>query len=79
MLGTGIKSIVKGIRGTFISYSGFEILFIFYPFINENVKIKKPAFKSIIFTTIVYTLYTMLTLLYLGINASQNFYGLLLL
>ncbi|WP_409069963.1 GerAB/ArcD/ProY family transporter [Clostridium sp. FAM 1755] len=73
LLGSGIKNVVKGIRGTFISYSGFEILFIFYPFIDENVKIKKPAFKSILFTTILYTLYTMLTLLYLGINTSQKF------
>ncbi|AVQ39917.1 hypothetical protein C7M56_14985 [Clostridium botulinum] len=73
VLGSGIRNIVKGIKGTFISYSGFEILFIFYPFINENVKIKKPAFKSIIFTTILYTLYVVLTLLYLGINASQKF------
>ncbi len=75
MLGVGIKNIIKGIKETAISYSGFEILLIFYPFINRNVKIKKPAFKSITFTAILYTLYTLSTILYLGINASQNFYA----
>lgn len=73
MLGVGVKNIIKGVKETAISYSGFEILLIFYPFINRNVKIKKPAFKSITFTTILYTLYTLSTILYLGINASQKF------
>ncbi|EKN42394.1 spore germination protein [Clostridium botulinum CFSAN001627] len=73
LLGVGIKNIIKGIKETAISYSGFEILLIFYPFINRNVKIKRPAFKSIAFTTILYALYTLSTILYLGINASQKF------
>ncbi len=73
LLGVGVKNIIKGIKETAISYSGFEILLIFYPFINRNVKIKRPAFKSIAFTTILYALYTLSTILYLGINASQKF------
>ncbi|KOM97699.1 hypothetical protein ACP49_11685 [Clostridium botulinum] len=73
VLGVGVKNIIKGIKETAISYSGFEILLIFYPFINRNVKIKRPAFKSIAFTTILYALYTLSTILYLGINASQKF------
>lgn len=35
VLGVGIKNIIKGIKETAISYSGFEILLIFYPFINR--------------------------------------------
>lgn len=74
ILGSGIKNIIKGVKGTAISYAGFEILFIFYPFLDKNIKIKKPALKSIAFTTLIYTTYTLATILYLGIDSSQKFF-----
>ncbi|MGO5064921.1 MULTISPECIES: GerAB/ArcD/ProY family transporter [unclassified Clostridium] len=73
ILGAGIKNILKGVKETIISYSGLEILLIFYAFMDPNIKIKKPILKGITFTTVIYTLYTLLSILYLGINASQKF------
>ncbi len=73
MLGAGIKNILKGVKETTISYSGLEVLLIFYAFMDPNIKIKKPILKGITFTTIIYTLYTLSSILYLGINASQKF------
>lgn len=45
VLGVGVKNIIKGVKETAISYSGFEILLIFYPFINRNVKIKNQLLR----------------------------------
>ncbi len=42
---SGSKNIIKGVKETAISYSGFEILLIFYPFINRNVKIKNQLLR----------------------------------
>ncbi|WP_409069965.1 GerAB/ArcD/ProY family transporter [Clostridium sp. FAM 1755] len=70
LLGSGIKNIINSTKKTTIAYSGAEMLLILYPFINKNVEIKKIGIKSISFITIVYTL---LTILYLGINCTDKF------
>ncbi|WP_195923212.1 GerAB/ArcD/ProY family transporter [Clostridium tepidum] len=74
ILGSGIKNILKGVKETIISYSGLEILLIFYAFTDPNTKIRKPILRGIAFTTVIYTSYTILSILYLGISASQKFF-----
>ncbi|KKM42712.1 hypothetical protein FDF54_03475 [Clostridium botulinum] len=73
VMGSGVKSIVNATKKTIIGYSGAEMLLILYPLVGENVKLKKIGFKSISFITILYTLYTLLTILYLGVNATDKF------
>ncbi len=50
------------------------MLLILYPLVDENIELKKIGFKSISFITILYTLYTLLTTLYLGINITNKFF-----
>ncbi len=73
VMGSGVRSIVNATKKTIIGYSGAEMLLILYPLVGENVKLKKIGFKSISFITILYTLYTLLTILYLGVNATDKF------
>ena len=73
VLGSGIKNIINATKKTIIAYSGIEMLLILYPLVDENIELKKIGFKSISFITILYTLYTLLTTLYLGINITNKF------
>ncbi|WP_027625868.1 GerAB/ArcD/ProY family transporter [Clostridium lundense] len=73
IFGAGVQNILKGIKETTTAYSGIEILFIVYPFVDENVSIKKIAFKSVAFISIIYTLFTLITILYLGVDAALKF------
>lgn len=73
IFGTGVKDILRGTKETIIAYSGMEALFILYPFVGSSVNVKKPAFKAVIFTCAVYILFTLITILYLGIDTSLKF------
>lgn len=73
ILGAGIQNILKGIKETTTAYSGIEILFVLYPFVDKNVSIKKIAFKSVAFIAVTYTLFTLITILYLGVDTTLKF------
>ncbi|GAA0724471.1 endospore germination permease [Clostridium malenominatum] len=73
VLGSGVLTIIKGVKETATIYSGVEILFIIYPFLHTNVNIGKCGLRSIIFITIIYTLFTIVTILYLGIDTTLKF------
>ena len=45
-----------------------EILFLIYPFIDDQNKIKSSALKSVLITCFFYTWITFMTIYYLGIN-----------
>ncbi len=49
------------------------MILLIYPLLKDNKKIKKCGFKSIIFITVVYFLFTIIDILYLGIEASLKF------
>ncbi|KAJ53471.1 spore germination protein (amino acid permease) [Clostridium tetanomorphum] len=73
VLGSGVNNIIKAVKGTATAYSGIEILFIVYPFLDSYINIKKSGIKSIIFACSVYTLFTISTILYMGIDTSTKF------
>ncbi|WP_251859439.1 endospore germination permease [Clostridium sp. Marseille-Q2269] len=68
-----IKNIVTGVKDIIESYAGVEMLLILYPFVNEEVKLKKVGITSIIFITLIYTLYTVSTVSYLGPDTASKF------
>ncbi|MHB9922979.1 GerAB/ArcD/ProY family transporter [Clostridium botulinum] len=72
-LGSGVLNIIKGVKETVFSYTQIEMILLIYPFLKDNNKIKKCGLKSIIFITLVYFLFTMTDILYLGIGASLQF------
>ncbi|MCS4482889.1 spore germination protein [Clostridium botulinum] len=49
------------------------MILLIYPFLKDSNKIKKCGLKSIIFITLVYFLFTIIDILYLGIGASLQF------
>lgn len=73
IFGSGALNIIKGLKETIVSYAGIEALLIIYPFADMNINIKKCGLKSIAFTSTIYTLFTMVTILYLGIDTTSIF------
>ncbi|GAA0062551.1 GerAB/ArcD/ProY family transporter [Clostridium sp. CTA-1] len=73
VLGSGALNILKAVKETIFSFSQIEIILLIYPLLKDNKKIKKCGFKSIIFITVVYFLFTIIDILYLGIEASLKF------
>ncbi|EQB4340968.1 GerAB/ArcD/ProY family transporter [Clostridium botulinum] len=72
-LGSGVLNIIKGVKETVFSYTQIEMILLIYPFLKNSNKIKKCGLKSIIFITLVYFLFTITDILYLGISASLQF------
>ncbi|GAA0724462.1 endospore germination permease [Clostridium malenominatum] len=73
VLGSGVINIIKGIEQTTFAFAGIEIIFIIYPFIQNNKNLKKCGWKSIVFITTIYTVFTILDIVFLGIDASVKF------
>ncbi|PRR79364.1 Spore germination protein YndE [Clostridium liquoris] len=73
IFGSGALNIIKGLKETVVAYAGIEVLFIIYPFAGMDINIKKCGLKSIAFTSTIYTLFTIVTILYLGIDATSIF------
>ncbi|MBO0958287.1 GerAB/ArcD/ProY family transporter [Neobacillus sp. MM2021_6] len=57
-----LKHIVKGIYGTSLSMMGFELLMFIYPFVKEKKKVFLFATIGNIYTTIIFTLITMVSI-----------------
>lgn len=66
VFGTGIVNILKGSMYSVYDYSSMELIFLIYPFINDNGKIKSSVLKAVGFTTIIYTWITFITIYYMG-------------
>lgn len=61
----GITSITKGIAPSFLSFQGFEMLLIFFPFVKaSNRTIIKSASIANLFVTLFYTLLVLVSLLF---------------
>lgn len=65
---SGFSNILKGSFHCIYSYGGMEILFLIYPFIDYQCKLKSSAIKSVLITCVFYTWMTFMTIYYLGIN-----------
>ncbi|HDK7167738.1 TPA: endospore germination permease [Clostridium botulinum] len=73
VLDSGMLNILRAVKETVFSYSQIEMILILYPFLQNNKKIKKCGLISIAFITIVYCLFTIIDILYLGIETSLKF------
>ncbi len=70
---SGIVNIIKASKETAFAYSGIEVLFLIYPFLQDNKKMKKYSVYSVVFTAIIYTWFTFITIFYLGIETIPKF------
>lgn len=73
VFGSGLISITKGIKETAFSYSGIEIVFLIYPYLQDSTLLKKACIKSIIITMIIYTWFVFISIYYLGIDIIPKF------
>ncbi|EJO5346647.1 endospore germination permease [Clostridium botulinum] len=73
VFGAGALNIVKAVKETVFSYSQIEMILVLYPLLHDNREIKKYGLISVTFITIVYTIFTIVNILYLGIETSLKF------
>ncbi len=72
ILGSGLKNIIKASKQTFYFYLGPEILLYFYPFVSPSKGIKKWSLLAVSFSSVVWILCCLITVLYLGVEVSQK-------
>lgn len=73
LFGSGVINIIKSVKDTSYAYSGIEILFLIYPYLQNNKNLKKDSLKSTIITMIFYTWFTFISIYYLGIDIIPKF------
>lgn len=73
VFGSGVINIIKSIKDTSYAYSGIEILFLIYPYLQNNKNLKKDSLKGAIITMIIYTWFTFVSIYYLGIDIIPKF------
>ncbi|MDQ1000980.1 spore germination protein AB [Neobacillus niacini] len=66
------KEMTKAYYDMALTFSGFETLLFFYPFIKEPQKSKKWAHLAVLTTTIIYTVLTLLTFSYFAEKQLQE-------
>ncbi len=70
---SGLSSIFKASKETALAYSGMELIFLIYPFLQDNKKIMKCGMWSTAISGFIYTWFTLLTIYYLGIEISPKY------
>ncbi len=73
VLGSGIINILKGTLETITAYSGIEIIFLIYPFLNNKKSLKKCGLISTAIIGLIYVWFTFISIFYLGIEISPKF------
>jgi spore germination protein (amino acid permease) len=73
VFGSGVVNIIKTVKDTALAYGGIEIIFLIYPFLKNNKKLKKCGITSVIITGIVYTWFTFISIFYLGVDIIPKF------
>lgn len=73
VFGSGLINILKASKETAFAYTGIEILFLIYPYLQEGKELKKNGIKSVIITMIIYTWFVFSTIYYLGIDIIPKF------
>jgi spore germination protein AB len=64
MFQASVPELLEGVKATTFSLSGFEILFILYPFIKNKEKIKLPLFLGLSYTVLSILLVTVVSIGY---------------
>lgn len=72
ILDHSIMDLIKASYQMSLTYLGYEVLLFVYPFIKEPDKSKKWAHLAVLFTTIIYTLLTILTFSYFSEGQLQK-------
>ncbi|GFP77402.1 GerAB/ArcD/ProY family transporter [Clostridium fungisolvens] len=70
---TSIVKILQASRETAFFYTGFEVVFLIYPFLEQKQKLFKYGMTSIIFLMFLYVWTVFLTIYYLGIEISPKY------
>lgn len=73
VFGSGFKNILKASKQTVFFYTGGEILFLIYPFLQDKKKFMKCSMIATVTTVLIYTWVTFLTIYYLGIEISPKY------
>lgn len=73
VFGSGALNIIKAVKNTIPSYTGMELLFILYPFLNNKTKLRSCGLISILFNTVMYVWFTFITICYLGVSLTPKF------
>lgn len=66
-------NILKSSFNTFSAYSGVEFLFLLYPFLTKKDSLKHSSLTAVIFTILLFSSTTFLTIYYLGIDVIPKF------
>lgn len=74
LFGSGVLNILKASMETGFFYAGIEVIFIIYPFLQDKQRLLKCGIIGIIFTTAVYTWFTLVTIYYLGVDISPKYF-----
>jgi spore germination protein len=69
----GIFNILKAVKEAITAYTGMELIFILYPFLNNKNKLKSCGIISILFNIALYTWFTFITIYYLGVSLTPKF------
>ncbi|MDF0728081.1 GerAB/ArcD/ProY family transporter [Cytobacillus sp. S13-E01] len=64
ILDHSIMELAAATRGMSLSMIGYEVLFVFYPFIKEPQKSKKWAYLAVAYTTLLYLIYALAAFLF---------------
>ncbi|HEY8805041.1 MAG TPA: GerAB/ArcD/ProY family transporter, partial [Clostridium sp.] len=73
IFGSGLGNIVKASKHTVFAYSGMEIIFLIYPFLQDRKKLLKCGLVSTAIVTFIYVWVTFGTIYYLGVDSSQKY------
>lgn len=73
ILGTPVINIIKGVKETTLAYSGMEIIFLIYPFLQDTKKLLKCGITCIAIVGSIYTWTTFATIYYLGIDIAPKY------
>lgn len=73
VFGSGLTNILRGSKETVFAISGMEIIFLIYPFLQDNKKLLKCGIGATAIVGFIYTWAVFATIYYLGIEASPKY------
>lgn len=73
VFGSGLYNMLNGLKETIFSFSGIEIIFLIYPFLNDNSKLLKCGITNTAIVGFIYTWSVFATIYYLGIETSPKY------
>ncbi|MCY6355250.1 GerAB/ArcD/ProY family transporter [Clostridium sp. ZS2-4] len=72
ILGSGFSNVLKASIETAFSYTGIEVLFLIYPYINDKSKIKSSSLKGVFLTMLIYVWIVFITIYYFSLDVTSK-------